>query len=125
MGAIAGPNIIVMMLTAMEHDLQAKYSMESDSMQLLSMQSIFFGNQKAMAYQQINNCAPDSPRYKQIMNFLAQIEARENAIKSYEKTIEMRMKQLETQLKIVQQRKESAQKMLEQNIQSAFKLGGR
>ena len=38
-------------------------------------------------------------------------------------TVTMQMKQLENQLKITQQRKEAAQKMLDKNIQDAFSYG--
>lgn len=123
MGAVAGPHLIVLMLTAMEHDFQARLNSKMDTQMLMSMRSIFFGNQKAQLYSQLQSCSSDSPAYKSIMCKIQQIESRERMIQSMEKTLEMQMKQLENQLKMVQQRKEAAQKMLERNIQGAFTYG--
>ena len=123
MGAVAGPNIIVLMLTAMEHDFQARLNAKMDSQMLLSMRSIFYGNAKSQLYGQLQNQAPDSPGYNSVLNQIKQLEAQERIIQQMEKQLEMEMKRIENQLKIVQQRKEGAEKMLEKNIQGAFKYG--
>ena len=123
MGAVAGPNIIVLMLTAMEHDLQARINMKMDSQMLLSMQSIFFGNAKAALYQQMQSCTPDSPQWKQIQVQVYQLECRERAIQTLEKTLDMEMKRLQAQLEMVQKRKEGAEKMRQKNTEDAFSYG--
>lgn len=130
MGAVAGPNIIVLMLTAMEHDLQSRINTKMDTQTLMSMQSIFFGNAKATLYQQLQSVNPNgtngqqsNPQYTSIMAQIQQIEAKEKILQSMEKTLDMEMKQLETQLKITQQRKEAAQKQLDKNIQDSFSYG--
>ena len=125
MGAVAGPNIIVLMLTAMEHDIQARMNAKMDSQMLLSMRSIFYGDQKARLYSQLQNQDPNSYAYKKVLEQISRFEAQERVIQQMEKQIEMQMKQLETQLKMVQQRKEGAEKMLEKNIQTAFNYGQR
>ncbi len=127
MGAVAGPNIIVMMLTAMEHDLQSQINTKMDSQMLMSMQSIFLGNAKANLYQQYGNIDTSTEQGKAAWNRLqvelGKLEAKEKQLQSYEKTLDMKLKKLENQLKIVQQRKEAAQKMLDKNVQDAFNYG--
>ncbi len=127
MGAVAGPNIIVMMLTAMEHDLQSRINTKMDTQMLMSMQSIFIGNAKAQLYQQYSNIDTSTEQGKALWSKLqielGKIEAKEKQMQSLEKTLDMQMKQLETQLKITQQRKEAAQKMLDKNVQDAFSYG--
>ena len=125
MGAVAGPNIIVMMLTAMEHDLQYRINYKMDTSMMLSMRSIFLGTQKSSILQQMSqvDSEKNKARYNQLAAMLQQIEARERQIAALEKQLEMEMKALENQLKKVQQRKEGAQKMLDQNIKGAFDYG--
>ncbi|MCR4880535.1 MAG: hypothetical protein K6A44_01095 [bacterium] len=131
MGAVAGPNIIVLMLTAMEHDLQSRINTKMDTQMLFSMQSIFFGNAKAQLYGQLQSLNPQDANgntnsaYAQIQAKIQQLEQKEKMLQAMEKTLDMEMKQLETQLKITQQRKEAAEKMLDKNIQSAFSYGQR
>lgn len=125
MGAVAGPNIIVLMLTAMEHDLQYRINYKMDTSMMLSMRSIFLGTQKSSILQQMSqvDSEKNKARYNQLAAMLQQIEARERQIAALEKQLEMEMKALENQLKKVQQRKEGAQKMLDQNIKGAFDYG--
>ena len=127
MGAVAGPNIIVMMLTAMEHDLQSQINTKMDTQMLMSMQSIWLGNAKAQVYQKYGNIDTSTQAgkdaYYNLQSELGKIEAKERQMQAYEKTLEMKLKQLENQLKMVQQRKEAAQKMLDKNIQDAFSYG--
>jgi len=128
MGAVAGPNIIVMMLTAMEHDLQYRINYKMDTSMMLSMRSIFMGTQKSTLFQQLSkidsSTAKGASAYKQLEAQINAIEARERQIAALEKQIDMEMKQLENQLKQVQQRKQGAQKMLDENIKGAFNYGG-
>ena len=127
MGSVAGPNIIVMMLTAMEHDIQSQINTKMDSQMLMSMQSIFLGNAKAAVYQQYGNIDTTTEEGKNAWNKmqkrLEEITVRERQLQNYEKTLDMKLKQLENQLKMIQQRKEAAQKMLDKNIQDAFSYG--
>lgn len=125
MGAVAGPNIIVLMLTAMEHDLQYRINFKMDTSMMLSMRSIFLGTQKSSLLQQMSqvDSEKNKGRYNQLAAMIQQIEARERQIAALEKQLEMEMKALENQLKKVQQRKEGAQKMLDQNIKGAFDYG--
>ena len=125
MGAIAGPNIIILMLTAMEHDLQARINTKQDTITLMSMQSIFFGNKKAALYQQLSQVDYEKQRaqYERITALIAQQEQKERMIQQLEKTIEMEMQNLQNQLKMVQQRKEAQQKILDQNMKGAFSYG--
>ena len=127
MGAVAGPNIIVLMLTAMEHDLQAKLNVKMDSQMLLSMRSIFYGNAKSQLYGNLQNINYETQRgaYEQVLSQIRRYEEEERKIQQLEKQLEMQMKRIENQLKMVQQRKEGAEKMLEKNIQSAFNYGQR
>ena len=129
MGAVAGPNIIVLMLTAMEHDLQSRINTKMDTQMLMSMQSIFFGNAKAALYGQLQSLTPQdtngrtNPNYQAIYNKIQQLEQKEKVLQAMEKTLDMEMKQLENQLKITQQRKEAAEKMRDKNIEGAFSYG--
>jgi len=127
MGAIAGPQIVLMMLTAMEHDLQFRVNYKMDTLMLVSQRSIFYGTQKSNLYQQLSQCntadKDSNAKYNQIMGQIKAIEAQEKRIADTEKQIEMQMKKLENQLKMVTQRKEGAQKILEQNIKGAFNYG--
>ncbi len=123
MGAVAGPNLIVMMLTAMEHDLTYRVNHKMDTRMQVSMRSIFLGNKKSVLYQQMSQVSSDSTKYKQLMEAAKAIEAQENAINAIDKQLEMELTKLQNELKMVQQRKESAQKMLEKNIQGAFDYG--
>ena len=120
MGAIAGPSIIVMMLTAMEHDLQSRISTKMDAQMLLSQQSIFLGNQKAMMFQQLSTLDPNSAQYKQMEASINAFLQKEKVLQSYEKTLDMELKQLQTQLEITQKRKEAEEKRLQQNIKTGF-----
>ena len=92
---------------------------------MLSMRSIFLGTQKSSILQQMSqvDSEKNKARYNQLAAMLQQIEARERQIAALEKQLEMEMKALENQLKKVQQRKEGAQKMLDQNIKGAFDYG--
>ena len=121
MGAVAGPNIIVLMLTAMEHDIQARMNTKMDTQMLMSMRSIFFGSQKAQLYNQLQN-TPENAQGP-ILAKIKYWEQQEKKIAQMEKVLEMEMKRLEAQLKMVQQRKEAAEKMLDKNIQGAFTYG--
>ena len=123
MGAVAGPNIIVLMLTAMEHDLQARINMKMDSQQILSARSIFFANKKATLYQNMQQCTPDSQQWKAIQAEVYRLECQERVIQTLEKTLDMEMKKLQSQLEIVQKRKEGAEKMRQKNTEDAFNYG--
>jgi len=125
MGAIAGPQMMVLMLTAMEHDLQAQINSQMDVQMILSTKSIFLGNAKANVYSQMTQAAGINTMPAGLQSQLAQIEAAERQLQTMEKTIEMKLKQLENQLKQVQQRKEAQEKMLDKNIQGAFTYGQR
>ena len=127
MGAIAGPNLIVLMLTAMEHDLNFRVNCKMDSRMQLSMQSIFLGTQKSNLYSQMSQVSADdkSGKYAQLRAAAEAIEAKEKALAAMDKVLEMELTKLQNELKQVQQRKEGAQKMLDQNIQGAFSYGQR
>ena len=125
MGAIAGPNLIVLMLTAMEHDLNFRVNCKMDSRMQLSMRSIFLGTQKSSLYSQMSQCPSDSDAYKRAQYELGIIEGKEKALAAMDKMLEMELTKLQNELKQVQQRKEGAQKMLDQNIQGAFSYGQR
>ena len=125
MGSIAGQNIILLMLTAMEHDMQFRLSRKMDTSQMLSMRSIFLGNQKAQALQAYSQFGSKDKRYINARRALIEIEKRERTLQALEKQLELEMKQLENQLKIIQQRKENVQKMLDNNIKQGFGGGGR
>lgn len=126
MGAVAGPAIIKSMLTAMTHDLNFRLNIEMDKLMMLSQQSIFIGNQKAMLMQSVDYNTADGAKYKQAYEAmqakLQEWEAKERIIASMEKQIEMRKEKLEQQLKQAEARKESNDKILEQNTKSAFTL---
>ena len=124
MGAVAGPSIVVQMLTAMEHDLQFRLNYKMDTSMMLSMQSIFLGTQKSSILQRMSQLDPKSAEYKKLVEVeLVKIEVQERKMQAFEKQLEMQIKKLESQLKQVQQRKEGAQKMLDQNIKGAFSYG--
>ena len=125
MGAIAGPNLIVLMLTAMEHDLNFRVNCKMDSRMQLSMQSIFLGTQKSNLYASMSQVSAEDPKYIQIKAQCDAIEAKEKALAAMDKGLEMELTKLQNELKQVQQRKEGAQKMLDQNIQGAFSYGQR
>ena len=91
MGAVAGPNIIVLMLTAMEHDLQYRINYKMDTSMMLSMRSIFLGTQKSSILQQMSqvDSEKNKARYNQLAAMLQQIEARERQIAALEKQLEI------------------------------------
>ncbi|MCQ2958003.1 MAG: hypothetical protein MJ180_03760 [Candidatus Gastranaerophilales bacterium] len=78
------------------------------------MNSIFIANAKSTLLQQ----ASSDPNNQSIQNALNALTARETAMAQYEKTMDMQITQLENQLKVVQQRKEGAQKMVDQGAKS-------
>ena len=127
MGAIAGPNLIVLMLTAMEHDLTYRVNYKMDTRMQVSMQSISLGNQKSALYQQMSQCDQNTTfgkqEYQRLLSLASGIESKERVIAAIDKQLEMELTKLQNELKMVQQRKESAQKMLDQNIKTAFSYG--
>jgi len=114
MAPLAGPNITLLMLTAMEHDLTFRINQKMDARMRLSMNSIFLAQQKSGYYQ----LAASNPDDQQLQYAMKILENQEKAIASYEKTLEMETTQLQNQLKVIQQRKEGAQKMVDQGAKS-------
>lgn len=127
MGAVAGPNLIVLMLTAMEHDLTFRINMKMDSRMQLSMTSIFYANQKSAIYADLGKIDPEKQKdaYNRVKCQLEQLEQRERVIAALDKQLEMELTKLQNELKMTQQRKESEEKMLDKNIQGAFSMGQR
>ena len=124
MGAVAGPSIVVQMLIAMEHDLQQRVNYKMDTSMMLSMRSIFLGQKKSDALQKLSQCeSMQSSGYVSAKAVVDQIEAQERQLQAMEKQLEMQINKLNNQLKQVQQRKDGAQKILDQNIKSAFSYG--
>jgi len=124
MGAVAGPSIVVQMLTAMEHDLQYRVNHKMDTSMMLSMRSIFLGQKKSDALQKLSQFQSTTDNgYAAAKAVVDQIENQERQLQAMEKQIEMQINKLNNELKQVQQRKEGAQKMLDQNIKSAFSYG--
>lgn len=127
MGAIAGPNIIKLMALAMQHDLSARIQSKQDQRMYLSMKTMGLANQKSTMYQALstisayvkdeNGNQKENDQYKQMNNMLLAIESQINAIERQDKMLDIQTQQLEKQLKIVEQRAESADKLLEKNIE--------
>jgi len=127
MGAVAGPNLIVLMLTAMEHDLTFRINMKMDSRMRLSMTSIFHANRKSALLSELSQYDPEKQRaqYEGIRKQLEAFEQKERVIAALDKQLEMELTKLQNELKMTQQRKESEEKMLDKNIQGAFSMGQR
>ena len=123
MGAVAGPSIVVQMLTAMEHDLQYRVNFKMDTSMMLSMRSIFLGTQKSTALSKFSQAQKDTAEYRQAEATIKEIEIQERKLQAIEKQLEMEIQKLNNELKQIQQRKEGAQKILDQNIKSAFNYG--
>ena len=119
MGSIAGSNLQVLFLTSMEHDIQAKISKLYDQQMIWSNCSLFIAEQKSQAYGSMTGSTNDCG----LQQRLAQIEKQERYIASMEKTLDMQIKKLQTQLEQVQQRKQAEEKRLQQNIQRGFNYG--
>ncbi len=127
MGAIAGPNIIKLMALAMQHDLSARIQSKQDQRMYLSMKIMGLANQKSTMYQALstvsaytkdaNGNQTDNENYKQMNNLLHALEAQQAAIERQDKMLDQQIQQLEKQLKIAEQRAESADKLLEKNIE--------
>ena len=118
MAPLAGPNITLLMLTAMEHDLTFRINQKMDVRMRLCMNSIFLANSKSTLYQQSASTNNNSQRASEIEAAINSLASQEKIIASYEKTLEMEITQLQNQLKVVQQRKEGAQKMVDQGAKS-------
>ena len=125
MGAIAGPNLIVQMLTAMEHDLTFRINMKMDSRMKLSMSSIFYANQKSAKFAELGKYDPKSQQYAHYDAEIKRLEQHERVIAALDKQLEMELTKLQNELKMTQQRKEATEKMLEKNIHGAFSMGHR
>lgn len=125
MGAIAGPNLIVLMLTAMEHDLTMRVNAKMDSRMKLSMQSIFLANKKSDAYSKLSGIDSKNQKqeYDRVMAECEKIQAQEQKLAAYDKQLEMQLTKLQNELKQTTARKDAAQKMLDQNIQGAYNYG--
>ena len=108
MGAVAGPSIVVQMLTAMEHDLQYRVNFKMDTSMMLSMRSIFLGTQKSTALQKFSQCQINSQEYHEAKQAIEQIEVQERKLQAMEKQLEMEINKLNNELKQVQKRKEGA-----------------
>lgn len=121
MGAVAGPNLIVLMLTAMEHDLTFRINMKMDSRMQLSMSSIFHANAKSNWLNKLSANPNDTSAKCE----LDKLEAQERIIAALDKQLEMELTKLQNELKMVQQRKEAEEKLLDKNIQGAFSMGQR
>ena len=125
MAPISGPQITLMMLKAMTHDLTFRLNKKMDSRMRLSQTSIFIGDQKAKLYQNLGQCDPNSGNANSINSQLAALESREKAIASYEKQLEMEITQLQNQLKQAQAREDAAQKMVDEGCKSIAGSMGR
>ncbi|MDD3594497.1 MAG: hypothetical protein PHX18_07715 [Candidatus Gastranaerophilales bacterium] len=125
MGAIAGPNIILLMMVAMEHDLQARINAKSDQRQMLSMKSIFLASQKSTYFQANGSMSGNDPRSNAINAQLQMLEQQEKIIQAMDKVLDMELNKLQNELKMAQQRRENMQKTLDKNIETAFGGGGR
>ena len=129
MAPIAGPQITLMMLKAMTHDLTFRINRKMDSRMRLSQSSIFIGNQKAALYQRLGQCDPNDPNNKALVNSinaaLQAYEAREKALASYEKYLDMEITNLQNQLKQAEAREQAAEKMVEKGCQSIAGTMGR
>jgi hypothetical protein len=64
-----------------------------------------------------NGNQTDNENYKQMNNLLHALEAQQAAIERQDKMLDQQIQQLEKQLKIAEQRAESADKLLEKNIE--------
>ena len=127
MGAIAGPNIIKLMALAMQHDLSARIQSKQDQRMYLSMKTMGIANMKSTMYQAMSVTAQyetnesgqqvTSDNYKKLNEQLHALEAQEAAIAQQDKMLDMQIQQLEKQLKIAEQRAESADKLLDKNIE--------
>ena len=127
MAPIAGPQITLMMLKAMSHDLTFRINMKMDARMQLSMQSIFIGNKKAAIYQQLSQYQGDANQqgYINLNGYLKQYENEEAKIASYEKMLEMELTKLQNELKQVQAREEATQKMVDEGCKSIAGSMGR
>lgn len=129
MAPLAGPQITLMMLKAMTHDLSFRINKKMDARMRISQSSIFIGNQKAAYYQALGQLNPNDPnnaaKVNTINNLLKQMEDKERIIASYEKQIDMEITNLQNQLKQAQAREEAAQKMVDEGCKSIAGSMGR
>jgi len=125
MAPLAGPQITLMMLKAMSHDLSFRISQKTDMKMRISQSSIFLGNTKASLYQSLAQYATNTQGYNAVNAQIQQLAAREQAIASYEKMIDMEITNLQNQLKQVQAREEAAQKMVDEGCKSIAGSMGR
>lgn len=125
MAPLAGPQITLMMLKAMTHDLSFRINQKMDARMRVSQSSIFIGNQKAGLYQRLGQLQSGSGEANTINNYLAAIEAKERAIASYEKQLDMEITNLQNQLKQAQAREEAAQKMVDEGCKTIAGTMGR
>lgn len=125
MAPLAGPQITLMMLKAMTHDLSFRINQKMDARMRVSQSSIFIGNQKAGLYQRLGQLQSGSGEANRINNYLAAIEAKERAIASYEKQLDMEITNLQNQLKQAQAREEAAQKMVDEGCKTIAGSMGR
>ncbi len=125
MAPLAGPQITLMMLKAMSHDLSFRINQKMDVRMRISQASIFIGNQKASLYQGLSQYANNTTQYKQIEAAIQMLAAREQQQASYEKMIEMEITNLQNQLKQVQAREEATQKMVDDGCKSIAGSMGR
>ena len=125
MAPIAGPQITLMMLKAMTHDLTFRINKKMDVRMRISQSSIFIGNQKAALYQLLGQNNGNANQVNAINARLAAFEAQEKAIASYEKQLDLEITNLQNQLKLAQQREEAAQKMVDDGCKSIAGSMGR
>ena len=115
------------MALAMQHDLTARIQSKQDQRMYLTMKTTGLANQKSSMYQAlsaisayITNAEGKQERntaYDELQNAIHALEAKEAIIAQQDKMLDMQIQQLEKQLKIAEQRAESADKLLEKNIE--------
>ncbi len=128
MAPIAGPQITLMMLKAMSHDLTFRINQKMDARMQLSMNSIFLGQKKSAIYQQLSqmqDATSNNSAYNQANANLKIYEQEEARIASMEKILEMELTKLQNELKQVQAREEATQKMVDEGCKQIAGSMGR
>lgn len=109
-GGLAASQSRMMMLTARKSDLELQQ-------QFVSQQRMQLANTTSSLFQQQAKLDPASPQAQQLQMRIASLQ-------SVDKSLEMEMKQLDTQHQAVQTEIAAVQKIISKNIEQSFKTFG-
>lgn len=118
MGALVGTHTSAMMLGSMLHDLQNTLKSITDKRQYLALKTMKLSMAQASVFQQAGLAeGAQQQRAEAQANQLAAIES---TLQQLDKLLEMKQKNIESQIKITETRKKTMEKMRDKNIKDGF-----